>query len=124
MYPVVRSKGFCWIASRNDRNCLWGHAGRMVSLTSGQEWWAEGRLREWCHALALLTETMAAVCIVLLVLAVPKEEWPTQVREYIEKIWDEQWGDRQQEIVVIGTKMDKEEVSAHHCSTAIPVPPR
>jgi G3E family GTPase len=37
---VLRSKGFVWLATRHDEVGVWSHAGKQITLTSGGRWWA------------------------------------------------------------------------------------
>lgn len=53
-------------------------AGRLYTLTNGEQWWAN----------------------------VPKDSWPENVEKKIEALWDPEHGDRHQEFVVIGRNMD------------------
>eukprot|EP00659_Diplonema_papillatum_P019251 gene19251-29650_t len=78
---VIRSKGYIWLASRMAQVGIWSQAGKQLTLDGGQPWWA----------------------------ASPKEEWPTGVDEELRKgdLWQEPWGDRQQELVVIGYLLDR-----------------
>lgn len=38
LLSVVRSKGFCWIGSRNDLSGVWHQAGRVFTMTPGSPW--------------------------------------------------------------------------------------
>jgi G3E family GTPase len=80
---VIRSKGFFWIATRPAEMGVWSQAGLVSSVESGGEWYA----------------------------AQPPENWDTDEEELarIQSIWDEQFGDRQQELVIITL-----EGSLHH----------
>ena len=82
---VVRSKGFFWLATRNDLAGAWSQAGLACRTECGGSWWA----------------------------AVPKNEWPDDEEQCqeIAKLWKEPWGDRRQEIVVIGMSLEREEVT-------------
>ncbi|MBL7663260.1 GTP-binding protein [bacterium] len=83
---VLRSKGFFWLASRNDWAGIWSQAGGSCRAEPGGKWLA----------------------------ASPKEMWPPEVSEdsgYM-KEWHPEFGDRRQEIVIIGIDMDKEELIA------------
>ena len=83
---VVRSKGFFWLATRNDLAGSWSQAGPACRTECGGSWWA----------------------------AVPKNEWPDdddECRE-IAKLWKKPWGDRRQEIVIIGLALQPDEISA------------
>jgi len=78
---VLRSKGFFWLASRMDVAGLWSHAGGAANCEAAGLWYA----------------------------AVPREDWPEDAEELslIEKDWREPWGDRRQELVLIGAHMDE-----------------
>ncbi len=83
---VVRSKGFFWLATRHDLAGSWSQAGPACRTECGGSWWA----------------------------AVPKHEWPDdddECRE-IAKLWKKPWGDRRQEIVIIGLALQPDEISA------------
>eukprot|EP01060_Flectonema_neradi_P037768 TRINITY_DN7708_c0_g1_i1.p1 TRINITY_DN7708_c0_g1~~TRINITY_DN7708_c0_g1_i1.p1 ORF type:complete len:1144 (+),score=263.57 TRINITY_DN7708_c0_g1_i1:38-3469(+) len=81
---VIRSKGYTWLASRTDQVGVWSQAARLLTLDGGQHWWK----------------------------AIPKEEWPAEVEGELErtKLWEEPHGDKQQEIVIIGYKLDEQGV--------------
>lgn len=76
MDSIFRSKGFAWIASRNDHAAAWSHAGVYFTLDPAGEWWA----------------------------ATPEAEWPDNPGDLaaIRSEWQEPHGDRRQEIVFIG----------------------
>lgn len=78
---VVRSKGYFWLASRNDLVGNWSQAGAMSRHGLAGRWWA----------------------------AVPQRHWPgdEESREMIAQRWVEPFGDRQQELVIIGTGVDE-----------------
>jgi G3E family GTPase len=89
---TVRSKGFCWLASKQDFAGLWQQAGGSFRLEPMGRWWA----------------------------AAPKSRWPggidgsgddaaTETRAWIEKNWQEPWGDRRQEIVMIGVNLNRDQ---------------
>jgi len=79
---LVRSKGFLWLASRNDDIANWSQAGLSVSTSFGGKWYA----------------------------AAPQDEWPddAEAKEEILADWHPTWGDRKQEIVFIGIKISEE----------------
>ena len=80
LLSIVRSKGFCWIGSRTDISGIWSQAGQVYSLTSGAPWFA----------------------------AIPEELWPKEIKDNIKgPHWDKIYGDRSQEIVIIGINLDK-----------------
>lgn len=78
---VLRSKGFFWIANRPEHVGVWSQAGGVSSVEAGGKWYA----------------------------AIPQEDWDADDDELnrIRSIWDSEFGDRQQEIVLIGQNMDK-----------------
>lgn len=84
---VVRAKGFFWLASRPAYVGELSQAGPLVRVAAMGYWWA----------------------------AVPKKNWPDDeaLVQRIKKGWHDQWGDRRQELVFIGTKeMDKDALKA------------
>ena len=82
MRTVLRSKGFFWLASRNDTAINWSLAGHVAHVSPAGKWLA----------------------------ATPDEHWPRteQVADYLEQYWHEPYGDRRQELVFIGMDMPKE----------------
>jgi len=81
MSVVLRSKGFCWLASRHDEAILWSQAGCSISISAEGSWWAD----------------------------VPQDDWPDDAAERAEVLRDfmEPYGDRRQELVFIGIEMDQ-----------------
>lgn len=81
---VVRSKGFFWLATRMDFIGDWSQAGGVCRNQPSREWWA----------------------------AIPKSRWPDRDEDIraVLKLMEKPWGDRRQEIVVIGIGMDESEV--------------
>ena len=78
---VIRSKGFFWLASRNDVVGLWSQAGNASRAEPAGLWYA----------------------------AIPRDEWPEdeETRQVVEQVWLPEIGDRRQEIVIIGVKYDR-----------------
>ncbi|MES2206256.1 MAG: zinc metallochaperone GTPase ZigA [Pseudomonadota bacterium] len=78
---VLRSKGFFWLATRPDFIGEWGQAGSVCRYSPAGTWWA----------------------------ATPKNEWPVELEELreIEASWVEPYGDRRQELVLIGISMNE-----------------
>lgn len=76
---VLRSKGIFWLATRMNQCSLWSQAGAACRIEPGGWWWAAS------------------------------DEQPDDPTEQaaLAAIWDEQWGDRRQELVVIGQEMDE-----------------
>lgn len=81
---VVRAKGFMWLATRNQTACLFSQAGPSITFQEAGQWIAASDLEE--QKLIL-------------------EENP----ELLEK-WDEKYGDRLTELVIIGIDMNREEI--------------
>jgi hypothetical protein len=79
--PLLRSKGFIWLATRPFVSGDWSQAGAMLTVSGGLNWFA----------------------------AVPEEQWPSPsqaVMDLIKKDFEGEWGDRRQEIVFIGEGID------------------
>ncbi|MGG3887731.1 GTP-binding protein [Metabacillus fastidiosus] len=81
---VVRAKGFFWLASRNNIAGLLSQAGTSIMLQGAGEWIDAYPEQE-------------------------KQEILKEEPELLEK-WDENFGDRQNELVFIGIEMDKQEI--------------
>ena len=79
--PILRSKGYFWLASQPSLAGNWSQAGAVARHDPAGYWWA----------------------------AVPKEEWPndSEAVERIRQKWDARVGDARQEIVMIGMGMDE-----------------
>ncbi len=83
---VIRSKGFFWLATREEFTGLWSQAGASCRYEAAGIWWASTQGTDW-----------------------PVEE------EYISEImknFDGEYGDRRQEIVIIGIDMNKDDIIA------------
>jgi G3E family GTPase len=75
---VIRSKGFLWLATRPDWAAVWSSAGVVSSLEPGGLWLASAE----------------------------ESEWPDDLdRAELDAIWEEPWGDRRQELVIIGARL-------------------
>jgi G3E family GTPase len=81
---LLRSKGFCWIATRSDLVGLWSQAGQIAELSPHAFWWD----------------------------TVPPSEWPEdpETLASIKNQFDGEYGDRRQELVFIGRKMDEAKI--------------
>jgi G3E family GTPase len=81
---LLRSKGFCWIATRSDLVGLWSQAGQIAELSPHAFWWD----------------------------TVPSSEWPEdpETLASIKNQFDGEYGDRRQELVFIGRKMDESKI--------------
>ncbi|KAL7473774.1 hypothetical protein ACHAXS_014441 [Conticribra weissflogii] len=101
---VLRSKGFCWMAPmkwtstsgsdawRHDTAMYWSHAGKHFGITTAGKWWSN------------LTKDQM------------KSYFANNMNEYeriMKEDWiSEEWGDRRQELVFIGSKLDEAEIRA------------
>ncbi|MCP9481234.1 GTP-binding protein [Shimia sp. CNT1-13L.2] len=83
---VIRAKGHFWIATRPEWAAEFSLAGALSSIAPLGLWWA----------------------------SLPEDRLPThpQAQAEIASNWVEPWGDRRQEIVFIGTGMDREDICA------------
>jgi G3E family GTPase len=84
---LIRSKGLVWLATRQHEVGVWSQAGRVVTLEYGGMWWA----------------------------ATPPEDYPQDIpdlMEAIQALMQGDYGDRRQELVVIGHQMDHGAVRA------------
>ncbi len=82
---IVRSKGLIWLATRHDYGGDWSQAGRVFSLDPAGHWAA----------------------------SLPPEEWPDDdgYLKELRGVWQEPWGDRRQELVVIGQELNRQAVT-------------
>lgn len=78
---VLRSKGVIWLATRMEISGLWSQAGGACRVEPGGMWWA----------------------------ALPEDVLPDDPNDeaYLAQVWHSQWGDRRQELVLIGQDMDE-----------------
>ncbi|MEM7339387.1 MAG: zinc metallochaperone GTPase ZigA [Actinomycetota bacterium] len=83
---ALRMKGFSWIATRPEQAWELSKAGRMTGLRPLGYWWS----------------------------AVDNSRWPAdpQARTEILESMEDPWGDRRQEIVIIGADMDEAAIKA------------
>ncbi len=83
---VVRAKGHFWIASRTDQALTVNVAGQSIRIGPGGQWIA----------------------------SLPEAERREQLAEdpELEAVWHDQWGDRNNRLVLIGTEMDHESLRA------------
>jgi len=86
---IVRSKGIFWLASRPDHAILWSQAGGSSKAEIYGKWWASVPERERRRRPDFMAD-----------------------RETIMKKWHPQWGDRLNELVIIGTQLDQVLVKA------------
>ena len=83
---VVRAKGWFWVASRPNHIAAFQLAGGTRESHVAGPWWA----------------------------AVPPDRLPDDpgLREHLESVWDPTWGDRRQEMVIIGVNLDEQALRA------------
>jgi G3E family GTPase len=83
---VWRSKGFFWLATRMRFVGSWSQAGAAATHEWGGYWWA----------------------------SIPPERRPqdTESRRFLSNVWRSPYGDRRQEIVLIGKDMDRAALTA------------
>ncbi|MCH5586375.1 GTP-binding protein [Shimazuella sp. AN120528] len=81
---IVRAKGIVWIATRNDVAFLLSQAGPSIQL---------GALSHWIAALPS-----------------NQQEWYKKEDPELLKRWNEPYGDRMNELVLIGVDMEKEQI--------------
>lgn len=81
---MVRAKGFFWVASLNDHAFMLSQAGQLCNYDAAGYFWA----------------------------AIPQEEWMQDEEgiRSIKELWEEPFGDRRQELVIIGRSMNKEKI--------------
>ncbi|KAK8441211.1 hypothetical protein B9J08_02521 [Candidozyma auris] len=82
--PVLRSKGFFWLASRHIIRGEWSSAGPMLTMRGGIPWFA----------------------------VAGKEFYPPEAQALIDRDMQGKYGDRRNEIVFIGLSIDKDAISA------------
>ena len=80
---ILRAKGFVWLANCPQLQGEFSLAGNHYSLLPGNPWWAE----------------------------IDKSHWPENLERDIAPLWHEPYGDRQQELVIIGQTLDKEAIT-------------
>jgi len=99
---VLRSKGFCWFAPskwsganedawRHDTAMYWSHAGKHFSVTAAGKWWGtitKDQMQKY------FTDNV--------------EEYDRILRE---DFVSDEFGDRRQEIVFIGTNLDEDKIT-------------
>ncbi len=83
---IIRAKGLCWFEDQPHLCYIFEQAGRQVQLQNAGQWYA----------------------------TMPEEE----LRQFridnpgVNRDWDDQYGDRQQKLVFIGQKLDREAITA------------
>lgn len=82
---LMRSKGFVWLAHSHNTIFFWSQAGKMLTITPMGSWWA----------------------------TVPQQQWAdnSEIRHSVATIWQEPWGDRRNELVLIGKNLHASEMT-------------
>ncbi len=78
---TTRSKGFCWLASKHDFAAMWSQAGGSFRIEPAGRWWAVASRDRWSE--------------------------DAESKAWIESKWEEPFGDRRQEVVMIGVSLDE-----------------
>jgi len=81
---IIRSKGLFWLASRPDEALNWSQAGGSLRADKAGVWWCSMSYSERIRYASFLEN-----------------------QEEVEKRWDKKYGDRYNELVIIGQDMDK-----------------
>ncbi|MCR9201381.1 MAG: zinc metallochaperone GTPase ZigA [Planctomycetaceae bacterium] len=83
---ILRSKGVMWIASRHDYAYDWSQAGCSIRMDPAGPWWV----------------------------STPEDEWPEDEQEVadIRARFSGAYGDRQQELVIIGQELNRERIES------------
>ncbi|RZS95698.1 GTP-binding protein [Cecembia calidifontis] len=84
---VIRSKGLFYIASRKDQALSWSQAGGSLKAEPVGVWWASMPFKERMYYASYIEN-----------------------QEYIESKWDKIFGDRMNELVLIGQDLDQEQI--------------
>lgn len=82
---IIRSKGLFWIASRPDSAMNWSQAGGSLRAENAGVWWASMTFRERSQYASFLNN-----------------------QQQIESRWDKRFGDRQNELVIIGQDLNED----------------
>ncbi len=82
---IIRSKGLFWIASRPDEALNWSQAGGSLRAESAGVWWASMTFKERSQYSSFLNN-----------------------QQQIESRWDKRFGDRQNELVIIGQDLNED----------------
>jgi len=89
-HNIIRSKGMFWLASRPEQALIWGQAGGSLRADSAGVWWSSMPFKKRMNYLSFIEN-----------------------QKQIETGWHETFGDRKNEIVIIGQDMDKDEIIAN-----------
>lgn len=84
---IIRSKGLFWLASRKDEALNWSQAGGSLRAERAGVWWDSMPYKDRIRYVSFLDN-----------------------QQEIEKRWDKRFGDRQNELVIIGRTLDKDTI--------------
>lgn len=82
MGAILRMKGFAWFANHMEQQGVIAFAGHTCRLTAGSPWWA----------------------------TLDRDAWPNGLSDAIAPLWHEPYGDRQNELVIIGKNMNVDNI--------------
>lgn len=90
MWPanIIRSKGLFWLASRQDEALSWGQAGGSLRADFAGVWWCSMPFEQRTQYEAFVEN-----------------------KEHIESDWSKLFGDRKNELVIIGQNIDAEQIT-------------
>ncbi len=86
---IIRSKGLFWLASRPDQALIWSQAGGSLRADSAGVWWSSMPYQKRMQFMAFIEN-----------------------QQIIESGWDKTFGDRKNEIVLIGQDFEEEVITA------------
>lgn len=87
-HSIIRSKGLFWLASRPDTAMNWSQAGGSLRAERAGVWWASMPFGERIKYGAFV-----------------------EYQQHIESKWNKEFGDRANELVIIGQEMDKDVIT-------------
>ena len=96
---VLRSKGFMWMSHSHATAFYWSHAGQHFEIRDEGDWWAAVPAAEW--------PADAAQRAVILADFEPRVSLPSSDDGAVAQALASRYGDRRQEIVFIGARMDE-----------------
>lgn len=85
---IIRSKGLFWMASRGDQALSWGQAGGSLRADLAGVWWCSMPFEQRIRYEAFVEN-----------------------QKEIEANWNHDFGDRKNELVIIGQHLDKEQIT-------------
>jgi len=86
---IIRSKGLFWLASRPAQALTWSQAGGSLKADSAGVWWSSMPFSERMNFASFIHN-----------------------QAEIEKGWNKDFGDRKNELVIIGQDLDQEQITA------------